>query len=90
MTDTGIMKKINEDELEKVSGGAIFYAGNVAGHNNGAPWEVINDSDRIIDGKKRGDVLGQFSSSDEAAEAARRYGLSDTEIGWNRVQDLRK
>ncbi len=84
------LKKLNDADLGEISGGSIFFAGNIEGHNVSAPWEVINESDRIIDGKKRGDVLGQFSSSDDAAEAARRYGLSDTEIGWNRVLELRK
>lgn len=82
-------QKLSDENLENVSGGAIFYAGDIAGHNPEAPWEVINDSGHDVNGKGQGAVLGQFSTPGDAADAARRLGLNDQEIGWNRVRELR-
>ena len=82
--------KLNDDQLDGVAGGAIFYAGGVSGSDPKAPWEVINDSDRKIGDAKRGDVVGRFETRDEAMAAASRAGLSQTEISYNMVENLRK
>ena len=81
--------KINENDLDGVSGGAVFYAGGISGSNPNAQYEVINDTDRIVNGKGKGEVLGQFSSMNEAIAAAQRDNISTMEIGWNAVQGLR-
>lgn len=82
--------KINDDDLDNVSGGALFDAAGVAGSDPNNRFEVINNTDNIIMGKyKKGDVVGRYDNPGEAAQAARDLGLSDTFIGWDELKSLR-
>lgn len=76
--------KLSDNELNNVSGGYIFYAGNIAGSESKKPWEVIDNNN--------GRVLGRFENRDDAVRNARGYGsdpANDMEINWNQVRKLR-
>ncbi len=83
-------KKINDSELDKVSGGAVFDAAGIPGSDPDMRYEVINETDNIILNKyKKGDVIGKYNNSGDAAKAARNLGLSDDFIGLDEVNRLR-
>lgn len=82
--------RLNDADLDSVSGGALFDAFGVSGSDPNNRYEVINNTDRLILGKyKKGDVVGRYSDPNEAAQVARDLGLSDTFIGWNELSNLR-
>ena len=84
------ISELDEDQLDSVSGGALFDAANVSGSDPQNRFEVINDTDRIVLGQyKKGDVVGRYNNPTEAAQTARDLGLSDTFIGWNELNNLR-
>ena len=72
--------RLNDDQLESISGGYVFDASNIIGHQDGAPWEVIND---------KGDVVGRFSDYNEAVKNAQDAHLNPEMIGWDKLQELR-
>ena len=77
-------KKLNDSELENVSGGFIFNASNISGSDPSRPWEVIDN--------KNGNVLNRFATKEQAWSCASSYGGStyDTmEINWDDVCSLR-
>ncbi|MBO4904736.1 MAG: hypothetical protein J5367_05900 [Lachnospiraceae bacterium] len=77
-------KKLNDSELENVSGGFIFNATNISGSDPMRPWEVIDN--------KNGNVLNRFGTKAEAEACARSYGsltYNAMEINWNDVCSLR-
>ena len=76
--------RINDSELENVSGGFIFNATNIAGSDPNRPWEVIDN--------KNGNVLNRFSTRGEAEACAKSYGsltYNAMEINWDDVCSLR-
>ncbi len=81
MTDNN---RIDDKELENISGGLIFNATNIAGSDPANPWEVIDN--------KNGNVIGRFPTRDQAYASASSYHGStyDTiEINWNDLCNLR-
>jgi len=70
--------KINDDQLESVSGGALFYSKEIEGADHDHPWEIID---------KNGDVKGRFAEDEYqlASDAARSMGYKDEVIGWEEV-----
>ena len=65
--------KLSEEELKEVNGGYIFIGRDA--------FEVIDD--------KNGEVLGKYSSFNEAREAAKKKGQSATIIYWDELNKLR-
>ena len=75
---TGVIE-LRNDALGAVSGGYIFFAGDGCG---GCQWEVIDDS--------TGEVLERYIHRYEAIEAAERQNQLTYEIGWERLDALRR
>lgn len=75
-----INKKLSEDELDQVSGGQIFNATNIIGHDKDKPWDVLND---------KGEVIGRGADRDEAIWIAGQKGVSRDEIQWDEVRRMR-
>ena len=82
--------KINDEETGNVSGGAVFDATNIPGSDSILPYEVINETDRVFGNFKKGDVVARFDNPNDAAEYARRHGLSDSFIESNELERLRR
>ncbi|MCR4739430.1 MAG: bacteriocin [Lachnospiraceae bacterium] len=78
------MKKINDDELDQVSGGYIFNAAGVEGTPD-FPWEVLNNNTGL--------PMASFKTRDEAVRYAQSFKSSDTrdaqEIYLNTVLSIR-
>ena len=76
--------KINEDELDEISGGMIFYAKGYEADQN-LPWEVVANNDCH--------VLKAFGTRDEAEAYAKQFGKHDSYntqlVDWDTVQRLR-
>ena len=70
------MGKLNDDELEAVSGGAVFDARNIIGSDKNNPFEVVDD---------RGNVIGRFPNEGDAKKFAEDKGLGKYSIDWNEV-----
>ncbi len=70
--------RINEEELESVSGGAIFYAEGISGSDPANKWEVVND---------KGEVLDRTDSKEKAIWLAGKNNVNFDEVTW---EDLRK
>ncbi|MBO4374220.1 MAG: bacteriocin [Lachnospiraceae bacterium] len=80
-------EKINDDDLQNVSGGLIFNASNIQGADPDKPWEVLDDhtgNNIWINGEKQ-----VFATQKEAEDAAKRIGANTLEISWDEVQRLR-
>jgi len=81
------INKIDDSELENVSGGVIFNSTGISGADPSKPWEVLDD--------KNGNNIyenGQklcFASRQEALDAAARYGMNRMEVNWNQVLQMR-
>ena len=79
------MNKMNDSDLENVSGGLIFNASNISGSDPSRPWEVLDN--------KNGNVLQRFTSQADAETWVRTtYGagaLNTAQVDWNYVQALR-
>lgn len=77
--------RINDDMLENVNGGYLFYSKGIGGADEKNPWEIID---------KNGDVVGRFGDSEEeynrACKAAEKMGLDTTVIGWDELCRIRK
>lgn len=79
-----IKEKLNDNDLENVSGGLLFYAGDVDGSKKGKPWEVIDNYN--------GNVVRRFADYDEAYDYARSFGGDPEnvrEIKWGELDWLR-
>lgn len=75
-------KKLNEDELDKVSGGYTFSAGRYAGDTSKS-FEVIDDA--------TGNVVGRYATEDEAIRMAKKKHQSQKSIkSWNELYRLRR
>ena len=79
------MNKMNDSDLENVSGGLIFNASNISGADPTRPWEVLDN--------KNGNVLQRFTNQTDAENWVRNtYGnnaLNTAKVDWNYVQALR-
>ncbi len=78
-------KRLNDEELEGISGGMIFNATGRPEADPFRPWEVINNDN--------GEILGRFSTQGEACEFAKRFGknpYNDMIVPWETVEELRK
>lgn len=76
--NTSKLNGLNDEELEKVNGGLVF----IDGADEARPYEVIND--------RNGDVLGRYSSYEDALRAAREeFGVSTDRIFWDQLSVLR-
>lgn len=75
--------RLDDDMLENVNGGYLFYSEGIGGANPDLPWEIIDEN---------GDVKGRFGKNEykAAQEAAKKMGLSDEVIGWERLCQIRK
>jgi hypothetical protein len=82
------IRKLSEDELDGVSGGAIFNASNIIGSNKDKPWEVLDDKGNIVRDKNGNEL--RFASRDDAVAAAATAGVGWDEVNWNWVVDRRK
>ena len=81
------MKKIDDSNLEAVSGGVVFNATGISGADPTKPWEVLNDhtGDNIyINGQKQ-----TFATKGEAMDMAKRLGQNAMEVNWGQVCDMR-
>lgn len=74
-------KKINDDEMDKVSGGLIFNAQNISGSERDNPYEVLD---------RKGNVCFRTNNYYAAYDFAVRNGF-DPEYteDWDRVLRLR-
>ena len=79
------MDKLNDSNLENVSGGLIFNAQNIAGSDPNNPWEVVDN--------KNGNVLARFNNEQAAKDYVTRtygtYAYNTMEISWNDLVALR-
>ena len=76
--------RIDDKELENVSGGFIFNSTGIAGADPWNNWEVIDN--------KTGDVISRFHTKEEALACAGSFHGSayDTmEIKWDDLCNLR-
>ncbi len=71
-------KRINEDELKEVSGGMVFNALGYEGSPD-RPWEVLANHNC--------EILGAFSTKQEACDYAKRLGeRSDPNNSYNTME----
>lgn len=78
------VQKLDDDALENVSGGYLFYAGQISGADPNKPWEVIDNHN--------GSVIDRFSNRSDAERRARDFGsepANTMEINWTQLQQLR-
>ena len=73
--------KLNEAELDGISGGVIFDATGIDGADSGNPWELLDDT--------TGNTLGRFPTRDAAVAAAGAKGKNHMVVNWDQVQELR-
>ena len=77
---------LSDNELENVSGGLLFYAGDIDGSDPNRPWEVLDNNN--------GNVIRAFGNRDDAIDFVRHnYGddpLNTMEVSWGQVQNLRR
>lgn len=73
-------RKLSDETIEQVSGGAIFNAKDIDGSDHNNPWEVL-------DGK--GNVLGRYKTRDEAIYNAGYHRVGGNEVDWDTVQRMR-
>ena len=55
--DAREMSRLDEDQLDGVSGGLVFYAGDIEGADKDNPWELLDDTD--------GRTLGRYPEKDD-------------------------
>lgn len=68
LTDEAV--KIDDEELDQVTGGMILNATGLPECEIGRPWEVIHNN--------TGEVLSRWSTQDEACYAAKQYNSGST------------
>lgn len=77
------VNKLNDEDMDNVSGGMIFNAKGYEG-NPSLPWEVVANHNC--------QVLGAFGTRDEAVRYAQKFGkdsYNTMEVDWSTVQRLR-
>ncbi len=60
------MKKINENEIENVSGGMVVFAQGLPEYDPSCPWEVVENNTCKL--------LGKFPTQAEACQYAKSFG----------------
>lgn len=75
------MSRLDNDQLDGVSGGLIFYAGDIEGADKDNPWELLDDTD--------GRTLGRYPEKDDAIAASGAKGKNHMIVNWTQVQELR-
>ncbi len=75
------MKKMDDENLDKVNGGLIFNAKDIKGSDPDYHWELIDDN--------TGNVMGRYKSYDKAAQDAVETGRSTEITDWERLTGLR-
>ncbi len=76
-----ITGSLNDNELENVSGGLVFYAENISGADKDNLYEVLDE---------HGDVKARANNYKDAARMAREMGFSDEFTDdFNRVCKMR-
>ncbi len=76
-----ITGSLNDNELENVSGGLVFYAENISGADKDNLYEVLDE---------KGDVKARASTYKDAARMAKEMGLYDEFTDdFNRVCKMR-
>ncbi|MCR5625702.1 MAG: hypothetical protein K6F99_00135 [Lachnospiraceae bacterium] len=73
--------KLDLNDLENVSGGAIFNASNISGADKNNPIELIN---------AKGDTMKRFSDMNEAIKYAKDNGYSTQQLTWDEVCSRRQ
>ncbi|MBO5552258.1 MAG: hypothetical protein J5966_09900 [Lachnospiraceae bacterium] len=73
--------KLDESQLDRISGGVIFDASDIDGADSRNPWELLDDT--------TGATLGRFPSRDAAVAAAGSKGKNHMVVNWDQVQELR-
>ena len=73
--------KLNDEELEQVSGGAIFNASGISGSDPGNPWEVLDGN---------GNVKGRYPTREMAIYNAGKMNVDFFEVSWDQVQAMRR
>ncbi len=80
--DEKMKRKLSDDDLDQVSGGEIFNAVNISGHDLNNPWEVLNE---------KGEVIGRAPTRDDAIWLAGNKGVSSREVKtWEEVEQMRR
>lgn len=72
--------KISDNELDNVTGGAIFNSSGIMGADPNRPWEVLDD---------RGNVRERFNNRQDAERYARDKDLGTWEANWDMVMRMR-
>ena len=78
------MQKLENVDLDQVSGGVIFNAAGISGSDPNRPWEVLDNNN--------GNVIDRYANREDAARRAREFGnnpMNDLEVNWSQVQQLR-
>ena len=81
--DSSEVKRLNDDDLDNVSGGIIFDAYDIVGGEEDFDhvWQVLDD--------KTGRVLQRCSTRDDARRWARANNQNRMEVTWDQVCQLR-
>ncbi len=72
--------RLDNDELEKIAGGELFYAKDISNNDPNKLWEVLNS---------KGEVLDRAGSQNEAIWLAGKHNVSYDEVEWKKVQEMR-
>ena len=72
------IRELTDEALEQVNGGYIFRPS-----NNPRKWEIISD----VNGSVKDTIVG---GRDDAEARAKQLGQSTDEIGWNKLDFLRR
>ena len=72
--------RINDEELNNVSGGCIFYAKDISNNDPERLWEVLNE---------KGEVLDRADTREKAIWLAGKHGVNFDEVNWNDVIKMR-
>ena len=72
------MKLLDDEQLEKATGGYLFYYAAAPGD---ADWEVLDD---------KGDVVSRHNTFAQALYYARTNGYNEQELTWAQLWRLRE
>ncbi|MBQ4483221.1 MAG: hypothetical protein II966_08325 [Lachnospiraceae bacterium] len=72
--------RIDDNELDQVTGGAIFNSSGIIGADPNRNWEVLDD---------RGNVMERFNNRNDAEKFARDRGVGTWEANWDMVTKMR-
>ncbi len=72
--------KINDNDLEQISGGQIFYAKGISGSDPDKPWEVVNE---------KGEVIDRADSKEYAIWLAGKHNVNFEEVDWKKLCEMR-